>query len=184
MGHRLRQACKSGGSGIPGRLYQATAQQDVLFSYSLPAPLFTDGRLYTAVFDFTATVAEPVSVALDFGDRTDAYVLGSGLHVLALRCFWSTGQSTELAVSIDGLSAGDVVHTGRWRVFRSNHRSYTVNTILYGSYADAVLNSGDIEFAIGDKIVHTDAATGSPKGRQCTTAGQPGTWHEFGMISP
>ena len=171
-------------NGVTGRRYQATGQQNIIFYYS-PAPsLFSNDNLYTAVLDFVCQVVEPVSVEISFGDRTETYIVSTGLQVLSVPYFWTTGKSTELRVVVNGLSSGDVVHTGRWRVFKNNHNSYVVNTVLYGSSAAAVPSSADIGFAKGDKIIHTDATAGGYKARQCTAAGNPGTWKEFGMISP
>ena len=172
-------------NGIPSRKYEGTTGgQYFAFWRSPSASLFVSDNLYTVVFDFVCEVNQPLSVQVSFGDSREFYALGSGLHILSVPYFWSTGKSTEIKFSFSGLSSGDVVYTGRCRIFKSNNTQKTVNTVLYGNSATNAPSSSDISFATGDKITHIDASAGGHEGKMCVTAGTPGTWKTFGQIIP
>ena len=172
-------------NGIPGRLYEAYADGgSLMFWYSPSSALFANDKLYTAVVDFVCDVNEPISVDVSFGDSGEHYIVNSGQHVLSVPYFWSTGKSTELKFAAYELSTGDAVHTGRWRIFKNNHTQKTVNTILYGAVTSSVPSGSNITFATGDEIIHMNSGAGGYEGKQCVTAGTPGTWKTFGQISP
>ena len=171
-------------NAISGRRYAATADSQYINLYKdLPNGTLTNNTLYTLVVDLVCTVEGTVDTDIWFGDRREHRVIQSGQNIIAVPYFWSTDKSLRTHICIPTLSNGDVVHTGRMRVFKGNITQNTVNTVLYGNTGDSIPSSANIVFEIGDSIIHMDAAADGYGGRQCTTAGSPGTWKTNNKIT-
>jgi hypothetical protein len=171
-------------NAISGKRYAATADgQYINFYKDLSAGTLTNNTLYTLVVDFVCTIPSPTPVDIWFGNRREHRLVHSGQNIISLPYFWSTGKSLRTQICMPTLSNGDIVHTGRMRVFKGNITQNTVNTVLYGNTSDSIPSSANIVFAVGDSIIHMDAAADGYGGRQCTTAGSPGTWKTNNKIT-
>jgi len=172
-------------NGIAGRQYDATADgQYFVLSWTLPSSLFTNNTLYTAVFDVINNSDTPKKVMLRLGGNRKEFVLSRGLYTLSTPYFWRTGDDTTAQFEVYNMMNGDSLQLGRYRIFKGNHAVESVNTVLYGNTSSSVPSSSYIKFQKGDRIIHMNASAGGYVGRQCTTAGTPGTWRSFGSIAP
>ncbi|MHB9071776.1 MAG: hypothetical protein ACYC54_15560 [Sedimentisphaerales bacterium] len=172
-------------NGIAGRQYDATADgQYFYFNWSLPASLFTNNTLYTAVVDVINNSNTPKKVYLTLGGNKKDFIISNGLHILSTSYFWVTGNATTAQVECYNMMNSDSLQFGRYRIFKGNHALGTVSTDMYGNTSTSVPSSSYIKFYKGDRIIHMDAAAGGYVGRQCTAAGTPGTWKSFGSIAP
>ena len=143
----------------------------------------SSNNICTAVFDIINEADHPIVIDTYLGDSKERFILNQGLNTLNVPYFWVSGKSTIMRIKIDNLNSGDVIRTGRFRIFKGNHTQRTINTQMYGNTSTSVPNNSYVYFYPGDKIIHMDSVAGGYVGRQCVLTGRPGTWKNFGQMN-
>ncbi|MHB9071777.1 MAG: hypothetical protein ACYC54_15565 [Sedimentisphaerales bacterium] len=170
-------------NGIDGRKYMSTADgQNISLWYTVPSAQLSSNNIYTAVFDIINESDNPVIISVFFGYSRERYVLSQGMNILNVPYFWVSSKSTVIRIKVDYLNSGDIIKTGRFRIFKGNHTQHTVNTIMYGDVNSSVPVNSYVYFYPSDKIIHMNSIAGDYAGRQCVSAGTPGIWKNFGQI--
>lgn len=105
---------------------------------------------------------------------------------LELRSMSGANQSAG-AAGADAIQLGQEGAVGNFHVIAPQYASgqttrlKLTRSIQHGAFAAAAPSSGTWEK--GDRVFSTDAGVGGYAGWYCTTAGTPGTWNEFGLIT-
>ncbi len=168
--------------GLTFRQYASTANNayfDLRYTTMLSG---LSAGIYTAVVDLEVTTDTACEPRIKAGTHAWQAVLTKGKHTICVPFYYDTaGTVAGNVVSVDhyDMPNGCTIRIHRIRVFSGHVIVSTENCDMTGSAAP----SGTIQAYVGDVVQNTAPVSAGYIGWVCTTAGTPGTWNTFGLIS-
>jgi len=142
---------------------------------------FTAG-IYTAVVDIEVTTDTALEPRVKAGTHIWQGVLTKGSHTICVPFYYDTsGTVAGNTITIDHYSmpSGSIIRIHRIRVYSGHVIVCNQNSDLLGTAAPV----GTIQAYVGDVVQNAVPASAGYIGWVCTTAGIPGTWRTYGLIS-
>ena len=142
---------------------------------------FTAG-IYTAIVDIEVTTDTALEPRVKAGTHIWQGVLTKGSHTICVPFYYDTsGTVAGNTITIDHYSmpSGSIIRIHRIRVFSGHVIVCNENSDLLGTAAPV----GTIQAYVGDVVQNAVPASAGYIGWVCTTAGIPGTWRTYGLIS-
>lgn len=136
--------------------------------------------------NYTNAAAGTPIVRIDGLTSGGSWIVWASSGRLELRSMSGANQSAG-AAGADAIQIGQEAAAGNFHVIAPQYatgqttRLKLTRAIQHGAFAAAAPAAGTWER--GDRVLTTDVAVGGYAGWVCTTAGTPGTWNEFGLIT-
>ena len=138
--------------------------------------------IYTAVVDLEVTTNTACEPRVKAGTHAWQGVLTKGKHTICVPFYYDTsGTVAGNVVMVDhyDIPNGCTIRIHRVRIFSGHVVVSTENCDMTGSAAP----SGSVQAYVGDVVQNTAPTSAGYIGWVCTTAGVPGTWKTYGVIS-
>lgn len=136
--------------------------------------------------NYTNADAGTPLVRIDGVTSGGSWITWSSSGRIELRSMSGANQSAG-AAGADAIQFGQEGAAGAFHVITPQYatgqttRLKLTRSVQHGAFAAAAPTT--LTWEKGDQVLSTDASAGAYAGWRCTTAGTPGTWNEFGLIT-